>query len=135
MGQHDGVFAADDFVQGDELIRTDKWAGAVVDEDVGNIRRQGGQRLSDRILALAATLHESSRGRREGGELEHLALVAVDHHVVVNHAAFEEGGGGVGEEGAAAERGENLVRHPALHACAASGSEEDGSSAAHGGAK
>jgi hypothetical protein len=36
-------FAADDLVERDELLDTDERAGAVVDEDVGDVGRQRGR--------------------------------------------------------------------------------------------
>jgi hypothetical protein len=131
VGEHHGLFAADDLVEGDQLLRADERAGAVVDEDVGDVGRQHREGLHHRILPLAAAADEDGGRRRVGGEFHHLALVAVDDDVEVGDTALDESGGGVGEHGPAVRGGEDLVAHDALHAAAAAGGEEDGGGAGH----
>ncbi len=131
VGEDDGVFAADDFVEGDELLGLDEGARAVVDEDVGDVGRERGEGGGDGVLALGTTLDEDAgrgRVRREG---EHLALVAVDDDVEIGDAAGGEGGGGVGEDGPAGEGREDLIGDGAGHARATTGGEKDGGGAGH----
>src|SRR5690606_12725082 len=127
----DGFFLEHDFVQGDELLGADEGAGAVVDEDVAGVGREGGEGDGDGVLTGLAAAHEEGRGGRVGGEFHQLFLVAIDDDEVVGDAAGEEGAGGVVEDGASAEGGEDLVGTGALHALAVSGGEEDGGGAAH----
>ena len=132
MSEHDGIFAPDDLVQRDQLFGLDERAGAVVDEDVLDVGRKGGERVDDRVLAFAPPGHEDRRGRRVGGEFHHLALVTVDDDVEIGDGAAHEGGGRVGEHRAPGERREHLVRDGTLHAGAAAGGEENGGGAGHG---
>jgi hypothetical protein len=132
VGENDGVFAADDFVEGDELLGADEGTGAVVNEDVRNIGREGGEGGGDGVLALASAADEDGGRGGVGGELHHLALVAVDDDIEIGDGALHEGGGGVGEDGAAGEGSEDFVGDGAGHARAAAGGEENGGGAGHG---
>ena len=132
MRQHDGILAADDFVEGDELLGADERASAVVDEDVADIVGQLGERRCDGILALGATADEDRRRGRIGRELDHLLLVAVGDDEEIHGTAADEGCCGVREDRFSGERGEHLVRHGAGHSAAAAGGEEDGGGAGHG---
>ena len=97
-------------------------------DGVGEFREGGG----DGVLPLGAAANEERGRGGVSGELEQLVLVAVGDDEGINYAAAKKGGGGVGEDGFARERGEDFVGHAAGHASAAAGGEEDGGGAWHG---
>ena len=131
MGQDDGVFAADDFVQGYELFGSDQRSGAIVNKDVGDVGRQRRERRGDRVLALGTSGDQQTRRGGERREREHLALVAVDDDIEIRDAACGERGCGVREDGPAGEESEHFVGDGPGHAGAAAGSEENGGGTGH----
>jgi len=130
-GQHYGVLPADDLEQRDQLVGLDERAGAVVDEDVGDVGRQRLEGKLHRAAPLAAAPDQQGGGGGAGGKGEHLALIAVDDHVEVRDPAGEEGGGRMGEHRPASEGGEDLVGYGPGHPGTAAGGEKDGGGAAH----
>ena len=125
MGEHGGVRAAGEFQQGADLLRPHERAGAVVDENLRDVRRQRGEGGGDRVLAFAPPADEKRRRGREGGQREHLAAVPVDDNVEIGHPAGGERGGRMRKDRPARERSENLVRDRPAHAGAAPGGEEN----------
>jgi hypothetical protein len=47
VSENDGVFAPDDLVQCDELLRSNQRAGAVMNEHVLDVRGEGGESVAD----------------------------------------------------------------------------------------
>ena len=133
VGEHDGIFAAHDFVQGDELLGLHERTGAVVNKNIRDVVGQRGEGVHDGILPFASAAHEGGGRGRVGGELGHLALVAVNDDVKIGDGAGHEGHDRVGEDRPAGEGDEDLVGDGARHAGAISGGEEDGGGATHGG--
>ena len=123
VSEHDGVFFAHDFMEADELFDADEGAGAIVDEHVGDIGGQHGERVLHGVLALLAADDELGRSGSVGGEGDGLGLVAHHDDIVVGDIAFEESGHAVGEDRAASEGGQDFIGDGALHAAAASGGE------------
>lgn len=95
VGQNDGVFAADDLVERDELFGAHEGAGAVVDEDMRDVGRKRREGVHDRVLPLASAVNEHGGSGRVGGKFHHLALVAVNDDVEVSDTALHEGGRGM----------------------------------------
>ena len=131
MCEHDGVFAANNFQEGDELFGLHEGPGAVVDEDIVDAGRQRFDGVGHRVLAFLAALHEDRGSRRVAHELVELGGIAVDDRVVIGDATALERGDGVGEHGAASEGFEDFVGDGALHTGAGAGGEEDDCDAAH----
>ena len=60
-------------------------------------------------LPLGAAVHKGGRGRRVGGEFDQLVLVAIGDDEQIHDAAADKGGGGMGEDRLAGERGEEAA--------------------------
>ncbi len=123
MGEDRGVGATGEFEERAKLRGADERTGAVVDEDVGDVRRERGQGGYDGILAFAPAPDEERGRGRVGTECEHLAAVSVHNDVEVGDTAGGKRSGGIREDRAAGERREDFVGDGAGHACAASGGE------------
>ena len=103
-----------------------------MNEHVVDVVGQFGQGVGHGILALATALDEQGRRRGKTRQLERLARITIDDDVEVGGPAGDEGGGGIGEDRPAGQRGHDLVGCSLLHAAALSGGEENGGGAAHG---
>ena len=132
VSEYHGVFADDDFMEGNELFGAYEWAGTIVDEDVGDVRRERGEGSGDGVLALGAAFDEDARRGRVRREREHLALIAVNDDVEIGDATGGKGGGGMSEDGPTGQGGEDFIGDGTSHARAAAGGEEDGGGTWHG---
>ena len=95
-------------------------------------RRQRFEGVSHGVLPLLAAVHEDRGSGGVAHQFVKLRGIAIDDGEVVGHAARLECRHGMREDRTAAELGQQLVGHGALHALAGTGGEEDGGDAAHG---
>ncbi len=131
MCEGDCALPTHDLVQRDQLLRTNKGARAIVDEDVFDVVRQGVEGARNRVLAFRSPLDEEGGRRGVGGQLDRLGRVPIDDDVKISDAALHECACGMGKGGLAADGGKDLVSHGTLHAIAAASGEKYGGVATH----